>query len=103
MIPNSGVKASRRAFLSCAAASVATLALSGAEAQRSVCKVIGFIKPLQKFPPDRIAEVAREAGWDGVEIPVRKGGTIEPERVEDGLPGLAEALKKAGVELSVIA
>ena len=47
--------------------------------------------------------MARDLGWDGVEIPVRKGGTIEPEQVEEKLPDLADALKKASVEFSIIA
>jgi len=94
---------SRRRFLSYTAATVASLSVSADEAERSRNKVIGFIKPFQDARFERIAEIARETGWDGVEIPVRKGGTIEPERVEEKLPELAEVLGKAQVELSVIA
>src|SRR5678815_182186 len=94
---------SRRRFLSCTATTVALLSAGAAEARRSAFKIVGFIKPFQDAGFEKIAEIAREVGWDGVEIPVRKGGTIEPEQVEEKLPKLAEALGKAEVELSIIA
>ncbi len=94
---------SRRRFLGCAAASVAALSTGAAKTPISKYKIIGFIKPFQNFEFEKIAEISREAGWDGVEIPVRKGGTIEPEQVEDKLPRLSAVLKKADVELSVVA
>jgi sugar phosphate isomerase/epimerase len=94
---------SRRRFLGCTAATVAALSVGAAEGRRSASKIVGFIKPFQQAGFERIAEVARELGWDGVEIPVRKGGTIEPEQVEEKLPKLAEALREAEIELSIIA
>src|SRR4051812_36558107 len=93
---------SRRAFLEAifAAAAFSTRAAERAEFR---FQVIGFVKPFQNWSAERLAALAREAGWDGIEVPVRKGGTIEPERVETELPKFAAALRKAGTEISLIA
>jgi sugar phosphate isomerase/epimerase len=47
--------------------------------------------------------VVAQVGWDGIECPVRQKGQILPERVEDDLPKLVEALKKRNLELSIVA
>ncbi|HTD68220.1 MAG TPA: sugar phosphate isomerase/epimerase family protein [Candidatus Limnocylindria bacterium] len=95
---------SRREFIGCSALALATATtLSGAEPPTPArFKIIGFIKPFQKLPFDEIANIAREVGWDGIECPVRKGGAIEPERVEEELPKLTEALRSRKLEMSVI-
>lgn len=41
-------------------------------------------------------------GFDGIEAPIRSGGHIEPEMVEDKLPELHEALKKKGLQITVM-
>ena len=94
---------SRREFIGCSALGLAAATLYAAEkppARRF--KIIGFIKPFQNLAFDEVADIAREVGWDGIECPVRKDGAIEPARVEEELPKLADALKKRGLELSVI-
>src|SRR4026209_1214581 len=40
--------------------------------------LIGFTKPFQKFTADQTAELVSTVGWDGIEIPVRAKGQIEP-------------------------
>lgn len=85
---------------------VAAVAAMGAETGSSPkgrLQAIGFIKPFQKLPFDQIADMAKEAGWDGVECPLRKGGTIEPEAVEEKLPGFVEAMRTRQLEVPVIA
>jgi sugar phosphate isomerase/epimerase len=49
-----------------------------------------------------MADTAREVGWTGIECPLRKGGAIESERVEDALPKLVEALRLRELDLPVI-
>jgi sugar phosphate isomerase/epimerase len=39
---------------------------------------------------------------DGIEAPVRPKGHVEPERVEEDLPKLVEALKKHNLELTIM-
>jgi sugar phosphate isomerase/epimerase len=55
-----------------------------------------FTKPFQKLSFDDTADVIAEVGYDGIELPLRKGGQILPERVEEDLPKMVEALKKRG-------
>ena len=102
-----GPSLSRRQFLSGLAASSAVISVFGVDAlaaqhTNSPCKIIGFTKPFQTASPAEIADIVAEVGWDGVECPVRPKGQIEPERVEEQLPRLVEALRKVGREVTLI-
>jgi sugar phosphate isomerase/epimerase len=66
-------------------------------------KVGGFTKPLQDLSFGETARVAVEIGWDGIELALRAGGHILPERVEEDLPKLVSALRARGQEVLVIA
>ena len=61
-----------------------------------------FTKHLVGLPYDQLAETVAELGFKGVEAPVRKGGHVEPARVEEDLPKLVEAFKKCGDRKSVV-
>ena len=61
-----------------------------------------FSKHLQWLDYDGMAETAAEVGFDGVALTVRPGGHVLPERAEDDLPKAAEAVKKAGIEISMM-
>ncbi|QDT05604.1 Xylose isomerase-like TIM barrel [Rubripirellula lacrimiformis] len=61
-----------------------------------------FTKPLNSISFDEMADVLAEAGFDGIEAPVRPGGNVEPEKVEDDLPRLVEALDKRGLKVLLI-
>jgi sugar phosphate isomerase/epimerase len=61
-----------------------------------------FTKPFNSLSFDRLAEVMKALGADGIEAPIRKGGHIEPKEVEDRLPLLVEALRKRGLEITVL-
>jgi len=98
---------SRREFLSAVAATWAALSAAGVGAEalpetRPSCKIIGFSKPFQKAAPALTADIVAEVGWDGIECPVRAMGQIEPERVEEELPKMVEALRKVGREVTII-
>jgi sugar phosphate isomerase/epimerase len=95
----------RRTFLQGAAAGAAALALPPAFAQeaRPAWKVGGFTKPIQELSPEQTAQAAADLGWDGIECPVRAKGHILPERVEEDLPKMVEALRAKGLELLVMA
>ena len=100
---------SRRAFMARVTAAGSTLALLGADsvfAQTNTAtrfKIGGFTKPFQDLNFENTADVVAEVGWDGVECPVRRGGQVLPEKVEDDLPRLVEALKKRNLEIFTIA
>src|SRR5436190_22640990 len=103
MLPFTERRISRRTFVGSAAAALTALSVPAAESKVARYKIIGFIKPFQNLEFARIADIAGRLDWDGVEIPVRKGGTIEPEQVEEKLPELSERLKQTDVEISIIA
>ena len=98
----------RREFLQAASLAAAVVAVreSGAGAVAAPAarwKVIAFSKPFTNLSYDDTADLVAEVGWDGIECPVRKTEThIPPERVEEELPKMVEALKKRGLEVSMI-
>jgi sugar phosphate isomerase/epimerase len=96
-----GAMFSRREWLSLVGLAAAS-ALAAEKPAARTFKIIGFVKPFQRLPFDQMADTAREVGWSGIECPVRKDGAIEPERAEDELPKLVEALRQRDLELSVI-
>ncbi|MCB1229915.1 MAG: sugar phosphate isomerase/epimerase [Verrucomicrobiae bacterium] len=65
-------------------------------------KFCTFTKALQHLDYDSLAEKIAALGFDGIEAPIRPGGHIEPAQVEDELPKMVEALKKHGLELTVM-
>lgn len=96
----------RRTFLQNAAltASAALISqpLAAATAGKRRNTLCAFTKHLQGLSFDQIADIAAGAGLDGIEAPVRKGGHVEPETVEDELPKLAEALKKRSLDITIL-
>lgn len=100
----------RREFLrQTAAVAVAATALPVAtsfaappEAKKLPWKFCAFEKPLLFLNYDETAEVFAELGFDGIEAAVRSGGHVLPERVEEDLPKFVAALKKHGLEITVL-
>jgi sugar phosphate isomerase/epimerase len=98
---------SRRDFLVRMTAAASAIPLStasstfGATQSGARSKIIGFSKPFQKLTFDETADVVAQVGWDGIECPVRQRGQILPERVEEDLPKLVQALRKRNVELQI--
>jgi sugar phosphate isomerase/epimerase len=85
-----------------AAATVAVPTLARAEATQRF-KVIVFSKAFAQYSPDETADLLVDVGWDGIECPVRtKAGQIAPEKVEEDLPKMVEALKKRGKEVTIV-
>jgi sugar phosphate isomerase/epimerase len=66
-------------------------------------KVGGFTKMYQNLSYEETARIASEIGWDCIECPVRPGGHVLPERVEEDLPRMVEALKKYDLSLEIMA
>jgi len=102
-------RASRRVFLASSAAGVlagasglAPLAAAAPAARRF--SLIGFTKPFADLSFDATADLVAEVGWDGVEVAVRDGSSthIAPDRVEEDLPRMVEALGKRGKELAIV-
>lgn len=106
--PSSLAGFSRRQFLAGSAATVAALAagaggaLAAPAASQRRYPLLAFSKPFQDLSPEATAELVAEVGWDGIECPVRKGGQIEPENVEEALPGMVAALQRRGKTVGMI-
>ena len=92
--------------------SLATLALSGTELSfsqketapgRGPHKIYAFEKPLHFLDNAALANLIAGLGFSGIEATVRPGGRVPPERVEEDLPRLVEALQKRGLEIGVMA
>lgn len=81
----------------------AAAALALPQETRPAWKIGGFTKALQDLSPEKTAEAAVEAGWDGIECPVRAKGHVLPERVEEDLPKMVEALKAKGLSILILA
>ena len=62
-----------------------------------------FTKPLQMLSYDDLADVIAELGFDGIEGTIRPGGQITPEQVPGELPKMVAALKKRGLEMTIMA
>lgn len=56
-----------------------------------------FSKHLQFLDYPEMARVAADLGFNGLDLTVRPGGHVAPERVEDELPRAVEALHAAGL------
>jgi sugar phosphate isomerase/epimerase len=61
-----------------------------------------FSKPLQFLSYADCAAMVAEAGFGGIDLPVRPGGHVLPEKVADDLPRAVEAAKKAGLKVEMI-
>jgi len=91
----------RREFLAAGAATLALPAL--AQDPKPTWKIGGFTKVLQDLSFEKTAQAAVDLGWDGIELPLRAKGHVLPERVDEDLPKMLEALKAKGREILVAA
>jgi sugar phosphate isomerase/epimerase len=61
-----------------------------------------FSKHLAGLPLDEVARRLVAIGIDAIDLTVRPGGHVEPERVEDDLPQAAKILAAGGVRIGMI-
>ena len=90
----------RREFGKLAALGIAGLAVNSGRAvtdNSDRLNVNLFSKHLQFLDYQDMADATAEMGFDGVDLTVRPGGHVLPERAEDDLPKAVEAIKRAGI------
>ena len=90
------------AVLATAAAGAAPSLLQSQNAER-MWHFTTFTKPFQHLSYEEMAEVIAELGFQGIEAPIRPGGHVLPERIEEDLPKLVAALKKHNLEVTIAA
>jgi len=61
-----------------------------------------FSKHLQWLDYDGMAKALEEIGFDGVDLTVRPGGHVLPERVEEDLPKAAASVAKRGKKIYML-
>ena len=97
---------SRRDFLArtAAASSLAMAGCLSSVAAEFSPPIVVFSKVYQTLHLnfDDAASVTAEAGLNGIDLPLRDGGEITPERAGDGLPKYSEALRKRGLQLPLL-
>ncbi len=96
---------SRRELLAAAAAAAALRPGAAQDAPPKTPPLAVFSKIYQelKLDFDGAAEVTAEAGFDGIDCPVRHRGEIAPERAADDMPRYAEALRRRKLEMLLLA
>jgi sugar phosphate isomerase/epimerase len=96
----------RRELLEAAAAGAAALAAGPASVARThaagTVSVSAFSKHLQHLDYRGLAETIAEAGFDGIDLTVREGGHVLPERVREDLPKAVDAARTAGIMVPMI-
>lgn len=96
------MKLTRRGFVSTVAAATAVAAAgkvweSGAEAASVEAQPICvFSKHLQWTGYEESGRIAASLGLDGLDLTVRPGGHVLPERVEEDLPRAVEEIRRGG-------
>ncbi len=61
-----------------------------------------FSKPVPQLSWPELAESAKRAGFAGIDLTVRAGGHVLPERVTADLPQAVAAVRSAGLEVPMI-
>jgi L-ribulose-5-phosphate 3-epimerase len=99
---------SRRGFLAkCSTvACAASLDLAGAAVSRGGQGYGGtlclFSKPLPEMDWRRLAQAAKTVGFGGIDLTVRRGGHVSPERATEDLPQAVKAIREVGLEVPMI-
>jgi sugar phosphate isomerase/epimerase len=61
-----------------------------------------FSKPVPQLSWRELASAAKSAGFKGIDLTVRKGGHVLPERVAQDLPRAVEAVRGEGLEVPMV-
>src|SRR5690606_34891000 len=77
--------------------------ITGSERPRTELKFHLFSKHVQFLGYEEMAEQIAKAGFDGVDLTVRRGGHVEPEQVDRDLPRAVQAIRAAGLSSIIMA
>src|SRR2546429_1056706 len=99
------IELSRRDFVGTCSAAACSVSLGMAEA--SVLHPGGgytgtlclFSKPLPGMGWRRLAQTAKSVGFGGIDLTVRKGRHVKPERATEDLPKAVQAIREGGLDV----
>ena len=86
----------RRAFL------LSTAALAAPSQPSPKLPICAFSKHFQWTDVKEAAGLCKELGYDGLDLTVRAGGHVLPERVAEDLPRAVETIHKAGLSTPMV-
>ncbi|MEP7366827.1 MAG: TIM barrel protein [Acidobacteriota bacterium] len=90
------------AGLAGSAASLSSLSGAAPSQTKTSLPICAFSKHFQWTDVQETAALCAELGYDGVDLTVRPGGHVLPERVADDLPKAVEILHKAGLSTPMV-
>src|SRR5436305_14993018 len=61
-----------------------------------------FSKPLPGMDWRRLAQAAKSLGFGGIDLTVRRGGHVQPERAAEDLPKAVVAIREEGLDVPMI-
>src|SRR2546429_3475612 len=99
---------SRRDFLGTCSAAACAVSLNMAHASVSppgggyIGTLCLFSKPLPGMDWRRLAQAAKSVGFGGIDLTVRPGGHVRPERAHEGPPQTVEAIREEGVGVPMV-
>lgn len=96
------VMISRRQCLSAIAGSAVAASTASAGAGIPKLPLCAFSKHFQWTDLKETAALCASFGYDGIDITLRPGGHVLPERVEDDLPKAVETIRKAGLSVPMV-
>jgi L-ribulose-5-phosphate 3-epimerase len=102
------MESNRREFIKAALATAAGLALSPelmaarAYPREKPVPLCVFTKCLQFLDYGQLGETLAQAGFDGADLSVRKGGHVQPEKVKTDLPRAVKTLQQAGISVPMM-
>ena len=98
------IELSRRDFIGTCSAAACSVSLGMAEASGlypgggytgTLCL---FSKPLPGMGWRQLAQAAKSVGFGGIDLTVRRGGHVQPERATEDLPKAVEAIREQGLD-----
>ncbi|MBI4909110.1 MAG: TIM barrel protein [Acidobacteria bacterium] len=85
-----------------ALAGAAVMAMPPAKGALDKMVLCAFSKHFQWTSVKECAELCASWGYEGIDLTLRPGGHVLPERVEEDLPKAFEAVKKAGITMPMV-
>lgn len=94
-----GTLSRRELLAAAAAASLQTVSAASGDKRFPIC---AFSKHFQWTDVKGAAQAMKDAGYEAVDLTVRRGGHVLPERAAEDLPKAAAAISQAGLKLAMI-